>query len=137
MGLDRPAVQRYAEWLGGLLTADLGNSAAGFAAGGERPIWNEIDGKIYNTFVLAAVTTLFMVPLSLLLGVLAAVRAGRPLDHGISLGSLALVSRARVRGRLAADRRLLQLAGRAAARLARPARVRARSTIRRLSCCPC
>lgn len=92
MGLDRPAAQRYGEWLGGLLTADLGNSAAGFAAGGERPIWNEIDGKIYNTFVLAAVTTMFMIPLSLLLGVLAAVRAGRGLDHGISLGSLALVS---------------------------------------------
>lgn len=92
MGLDRPAPQRYAEWLGGLLIADLGNSAAGFAAGGDRPIWNEIDGKIFNTFVLAAVTTLLMVPLALLLGVLAAVRAGRSLDHGISLGSLALVS---------------------------------------------
>jgi peptide/nickel transport system permease protein len=92
MGLDQPAVERYADWLGGLLTGDLGNSAAGYALGGERPIWGEIDQKLSNTFVLAAVTTLFMVPLSLLLGTLAAVRAGRSLDHGISLSSLALIS---------------------------------------------
>jgi peptide/nickel transport system permease protein len=92
MGLDKPAVRRYGDWLGGLLTGDLGDSAAGFAAGGKRPIWNEINGKIGNSFVLATIVTLLMIPLSLLLGVLSAVRAGRTVDHGISLSSLALVS---------------------------------------------
>jgi peptide/nickel transport system permease protein len=92
MGLDEPATQRYGEWLGGLLTGDLGNSAAGYALGGERPIWGEIDQKLSNTFVLAAVTTLLMIPLSLLLGTLAAIRAGRPVDHGISVGALALIA---------------------------------------------
>ena len=92
MGLDRPAHERYLDWLGGLLTGDLGNSAAGYAAGGESPIWDEIAPKIGNSFTLAAVTTLLMIPLALVLGVLAAVRAGRPLDHVISVSSLAIIS---------------------------------------------
>src|SRR6185436_11664734 len=33
MGLDRPAPERYLDWLGGLLTGDLGNSSAGYAQG--------------------------------------------------------------------------------------------------------
>ena len=41
---------------------------------------------------LAAVTTLLMIPLALVLGVLAAVQAGRPLDHAISVSSLAIIS---------------------------------------------
>jgi peptide/nickel transport system permease protein len=92
MGLDRPAHERYLDWLGGILTGDLGNSAAGYAAGGELPIWDEIAPKIKNSFILAAVTALLMVPLALVLGVFAAMRAGRPVDHAISLTSLAIIS---------------------------------------------
>jgi peptide/nickel transport system permease protein len=92
MGLDRPVYERYLEWLGGLFTGDLGNSAAGYAAGGESPIWDEISPKIGNSFVLAGITALLMIPLSLVLGVLAAMRAGRTVDHAISLTSLAVIS---------------------------------------------
>jgi peptide/nickel transport system permease protein len=92
MGLDRPAYERYFDWLGGVLTGDLGNSAAGYAAGGELPIWDEIAPKIKNSFILGAVTALLMVPLALVLGVFAAMRAGRPVDHAISLTSLAIIS---------------------------------------------
>jgi peptide/nickel transport system permease protein len=38
------------------------------------------------------VTALLMVPLALVFGVLAAVRAGRPLDHAISVSSLAIIA---------------------------------------------
>jgi peptide/nickel transport system permease protein len=92
MGLDRPAVQRYGEWLGGLLTGDLGNSAAGFASGSKMPLWGQIKDKIANSFILAAIVTAFMIPLSLALGVVAATRAGRPVDHTISSSTLAVVS---------------------------------------------
>jgi peptide/nickel transport system permease protein len=92
MGLDRPAHERYLSWLGGLVTGDLGNSAAGYAAGGETPIWNEVAPKIGNSFILAGLTALVMIPLALLLGVLAAVRAGRGLDHAVSVSSLAIIS---------------------------------------------
>jgi peptide/nickel transport system permease protein len=92
MGLDRPAVERYFDWLGGLLTGDLGNSAAGYASGTESSIWEQISGKLSNSIVLAAITAAIMIPLSLVLGVVAAVRAGRPADHTISIASLALIS---------------------------------------------
>ncbi len=92
MGLDRPAAERYLDWLGGLVTGDLGNSAAGFAEGSTRPIWGEISGEVANSLALALVTALIMVPLAIALGVLSAVRAGRPTDHAVSLTSLAIVS---------------------------------------------
>jgi peptide/nickel transport system permease protein len=92
MGLDRPAYERYFDWLGGLVTGDLGNSAAGYAAGGEVPIWDEIRPKVVNSFVLAGITALIMIPLALVFGVLSAVRAGRPLDHTVSVSSLAVIS---------------------------------------------
>lgn len=92
MGLDRPAAARYLDWLGGLVRGDLGNSAAGFAEGSERPIWGEISGEVWNSLVLAAIAASILVPLSLVLGVAAAVRAGRATDHAISTGSLAMIS---------------------------------------------
>jgi peptide/nickel transport system permease protein len=92
MGLDQPAVERYFDWLGGLLTGDLGNSAAGYASGTESPIWEQISGKLSNSIVLAAITAAIMIPVSLVFGVAAAVRAGRPVDHTISIASLALIS---------------------------------------------
>jgi len=92
MGLDRPAAERYLDWLGGLVTGDLGNSAAGYAEGSVRPIWTEISGEIANSLVLALLAALVMVPVSLVFGVLAAVRAGRPTDHAVSAGSLAIIS---------------------------------------------
>jgi peptide/nickel transport system permease protein len=92
MGLDRPAVERYFDWLGGLVTGDLGNSAAGYAQGGELPIWDDVKDKLANSFILAAITTVLIVPLALLLGTLAALRAGRLTDHGISITSLAMSS---------------------------------------------
>ena len=46
MGLDRPAPERYLDWLGGLLTGDLGNSSAGYAQGGEISIWDDIKGPL-------------------------------------------------------------------------------------------
>ena len=92
MGLDEPAIERYFDWLGGLLTGDLGNSASGYAQGGEIPIWDKVEGKLANSFTLAAITTIVMVPLSLLFGVWAALRAGRAADQGISVTSLAVIS---------------------------------------------
>jgi peptide/nickel transport system permease protein len=92
MGLDRPAVERYGDWLGGLLTGDLGNSAAGYAQGTELSIWGDVKGNLWNSFALAAITAVLLVPLALLFGVLASLRAGRASDHGISLTSLAISS---------------------------------------------
>jgi peptide/nickel transport system permease protein len=87
LGLDRPASARYFSWLGGILHGDLGHSAAG-----DVPVWSLISGRLANSAILAGITVAFLVPLSLLLGILAATRAGRAADHAISATSLALIA---------------------------------------------
>jgi peptide/nickel transport system permease protein len=92
MGLDRSIPVRYADWLTGFVQGDLGNSAAGYAAGAALPIWPQIRPRLSASLWLAGLTALLMIPLSLLLGVVAARHAGRPLDVAISIISLAVIS---------------------------------------------
>jgi peptide/nickel transport system permease protein len=92
MGLDRPLVERYGDWVGGLLSGDLGNSAAGYAAGAEIPIWSLIGERIANTSILAAIAFALAVPISLALGVLAAIRAGSLADQAITVTSLGFIA---------------------------------------------
>jgi peptide/nickel transport system permease protein len=87
--LDKPASTEYADWMSGLAHGDFGDSAVGLAQGEKHaPVWPLISSPLKNSLILALVTALFMIPLSLFLGVLAAVNAGRPADHVISLGTL-------------------------------------------------
>jgi peptide/nickel transport system permease protein len=91
--LDRPAVRQYRDWLTGFVHGDLGNSAVGLAQGEKTaPIWGLISNPVKNSLILAAITALLMIPLSLGLGVLAALYAGRWIDNVVSLGSLAAIS---------------------------------------------
>lgn len=93
LGLDQSAVQRYVDWLGGFVTGDLGDSAAGLAAGAEHaPIADQIGEPIRNTLILAGITIALLVPLSLVLGVITAARAARPVDHAISTLTLVAIS---------------------------------------------
>jgi peptide/nickel transport system permease protein len=93
MHLDQPVVTRYLHWLGGFVHGNLGDSSVALAQGATHaPISHLISGPIKNSLILAALTALLMIPLSLGLGVLAAVRAGKPTDHVISLSSLAAIS---------------------------------------------
>jgi peptide/nickel transport system permease protein len=91
--LDRPAYEQYADWIKGLAHGDLGNSAVGMAQGAtSAPIWPLISDAVKNSVILAVITALLMIPLSLGLGVLAAVLRGRWLDHVISVASLAAIA---------------------------------------------
>jgi peptide/nickel transport system permease protein len=91
--LDRPAYKQYADWMEGLAHGDLGNSAVGMAQGAtSAPIWPLISDAVANSVILAVITALLMIPLSLGLGVLAAVLRGRWLDHAISISSLAAIA---------------------------------------------
>jgi peptide/nickel transport system permease protein len=92
MHLDRPAPQRYFDWLGGFLHGDLGQSAVALAQGQHTSVGTLISDPVKNSAILAGVAALLMIPLSLGLGALAAVRAGKPTDHLISLGSLVSIS---------------------------------------------
>ena len=92
MGLDRPAAERYLDWLGGLVTGDLGNSAAGSPRAAHGRSGARSPERSPTRSCSRSSTALIMVPLAIVLGVLAGIRAGRPTDHAVSLTSLAIVS---------------------------------------------
>lgn len=73
IGLDRPVLVRYAEWAGGVLKGDFGYSYAGLGSDiKKRSVIDLIQPRLYNTFVLAAVTASVAVSIALILGILAA-----------------------------------------------------------------
>jgi peptide/nickel transport system permease protein len=87
MGLDRPALERYFSWIGGMVQGDMGQSVAT-----GRPIGSLMEDRVYNTFLLAGMTALVAVPLALLLGILSVIYPEGILDRGISMSSLVLIS---------------------------------------------
>jgi peptide/nickel transport system permease protein len=93
LGFNKPILDRYVSWLGGVVHGDLGNSAAVIAQGASRaPVWPIIRGPLADTTILAVVTIILLIPLSLLLGVIAGTQAGRWPDYLVSLVTLVLVS---------------------------------------------
>ncbi|MBL6849147.1 MAG: ABC transporter permease [Planktomarina temperata] len=87
MGLNRPAIVRYGEWLGGMVQGDLGTSLAT-----KRPVADMIESRMWNTLRLALLAAAFSIPLALGLGLWAAMRAGGPLDKSLAMGTLALIA---------------------------------------------
>jgi peptide/nickel transport system permease protein len=92
MQLDRPAAARYADWLGGFLHGDLGLSAVSLAQGQHEPVWQQISGPLKNSAILAAIAALFMIPLSIGLGVIGPIFPGKAIDHAISILSLGAIA---------------------------------------------
>ena len=72
IGIDRPAAVRYVEWIGNILTGDFGYSYAGLGGTIKRSVSDVIAPRLFNTFFLAIMTAIVAVPLSLFLGVMAA-----------------------------------------------------------------
>jgi peptide/nickel transport system permease protein len=76
LGLDRPAFIRYFEWVGGALVGNFGQSFAGAGSGwgatDVRLVSTVIAPRLYNTFFLAAMTTVIAVPIALALGLMCA-----------------------------------------------------------------
>jgi len=87
MGLNRPALVRYLDWLNGLLTGDLGTSLAT-----KRPVADMIESRLWNTVRLALLAAAISVPLSLSLGLWAAMRAGGRIDKTLAVSTLALIA---------------------------------------------
>jgi peptide/nickel transport system permease protein len=87
MGLDRPVLVRYVEYLGKLLAGDLGYSNAF-----KIPVAQIIFDRLLNTALLAAIAFVIIVPLSMLLGIAAGMREGSPLDRSILIFSTIVAS---------------------------------------------
>lgn len=94
VGLDRSPVVRYVEWVGGVLRGDFGESyaSAGSLAGHRRLVSEMIEPRLLNTLFLASVAALIAVPLSLFLGVLAALYRNSIFDRAVNIVSLTSIS---------------------------------------------
>ena len=95
LGLDRPPVERYFMWAGNVLTGDLGNSFSGRNASGvdrSRDVWNLIQPRLANTLFLASMAALVAVPLSLALGITAALYRNSIYDRVINATTLTTIS---------------------------------------------
>jgi peptide/nickel transport system permease protein len=80
LGLNDPPYVRYFRWLGHFVQGEFGHSAVLL----DTNLNDYIRDRIFNTFILATATFILMVPISLALGVLAAIRRGKLLDHIVS-----------------------------------------------------
>ncbi|MBB4232538.1 ABC transporter permease [Rhizobium mongolense] len=79
LGIDQPALIRFGEWAGALLHGELGTSLSR-----ERPVTEVIAPQLRNTILLAVLAALVAIPVSIVLGILAAVRRGSTFDLGVS-----------------------------------------------------
>jgi len=92
LNLDDSIVSRYLDWLGGMVTGDLGNSMASLAQGQVVPVSDTIGTPLLNSLLLAALTILVFIPICLVLAIIASLRAGRKADQVISASTLAVAS---------------------------------------------
>ncbi|WP_449255349.1 ABC transporter permease [Bosea sp. (in: a-proteobacteria)] len=87
LGLNRPIIVQYSDWLGGILRGDWGTS---LAIG--QPVLDLTLTALARSAVLAAVALILVTIVAIPLGVLAADRQGRPTDVAVSVGSYVGVS---------------------------------------------
>jgi len=87
LGIDRPVHIRYVEWLGNILQGDMGTSLAN-----DREVSEQIGKRLGNTLYLAVTTSIFAVPIGILLGVIAALYRNSFIDHTISTTTLSTIA---------------------------------------------
>ena len=87
LGLNRPAGERYIQWLGAALQGDFGKSLAN-----GRPIAELVNNRMANTLILAALAAVVCMPISLGLGILAALYRDKAFDRGINVVALTAIS---------------------------------------------
>ena len=92
LGLDRPATVRYFEWIGKAVQGDFGSSYSGLSGSMKRDVSATIAPRLYNTFFLAAMAAIIAVPLSLLLGAMAALYRNSWFDRIVNSVTLTTIA---------------------------------------------
>lgn len=87
LGIDRPILEQYGKWIGGLSRGDLG-----FAYVSERPAIEEIAPRIPISGKLAGMALFFAVLLGVPFGVISAVKQNSGLDYFLRVLSLSGLS---------------------------------------------
>jgi peptide/nickel transport system permease protein len=87
LGVDRPLLTQYLDWAGGVLQGDLGMSLQR-----QVPAWDLLRPAIVNSAKLAALAFVLCIPLSILGGVIAALRYGKGTDKSITIAGISLAA---------------------------------------------
>lgn len=87
LGMDRPLLVRYADWLASSVRLDFGDS---YVTG--KPVWELLGPALLNTLKLTLVSAAFIIALSIALGVACALREGKALDLSVRGVSFLLTS---------------------------------------------
>jgi peptide/nickel transport system permease protein len=85
--LNESVISQYTHWFGGILTGDLGNSAAT-----QQPVSQLLSDRVGNSAFLVIVSSLIAIPLSIVIGVWMAMKRDRPADHISSTITLILAA---------------------------------------------
>jgi peptide/nickel transport system permease protein len=86
LGLNDPAPTQYLRWLGNFVTGNWGMSYST-----RTDILPQVLQRLRNSLMLAAVTLVIAIPVSVALGVIAGLNENKAVDNVISVGSLAVV----------------------------------------------
>lgn len=92
LGLDRPAMVRYFEWIFGVLRGDFGYSFSSATSAQLRPVADMIGPRLQNTFFLALTTAAVAVPVAIAFGVIAALYRNRLPDRAINAVTLTAIA---------------------------------------------
>jgi peptide/nickel transport system permease protein len=87
VGADRPVLVQYGDWIWSFVRGDMGQSMQY-----QVPVWSLLQDSLVNSLKLAAEAFVLVVPLSILGGVVAALRRGRLADRGITITGLSLTA---------------------------------------------
>jgi peptide/nickel transport system permease protein len=87
LGVDRPLYVQYLDWVSKFVRGDLGMSLEY-----QVPVASLLGPSLVNSLKLAAVAFVLVVPLSIIGGVIAALRRGRLTDRVITLTGLSLTA---------------------------------------------
>jgi peptide/nickel transport system permease protein len=81
LGLDKPVVTQYVDWLKGFVTGDLGHSLTG----SQEPVSTLIGPEVKNSAFLMLISALISIPLAIAIGAVAARRRDKAFDHVSSM----------------------------------------------------
>jgi len=86
-GFNRPFLTRYTEWIVGSVQGDMGWSRTA-----RKPVSEVVSERLGYTGILMFWVMITMVPMALIIGVLAGMKEGSPLDRGLSVASITSTS---------------------------------------------
>lgn len=100
LGLNKNPVARYFDWFTGVITGDFGTSFAqanfssfvGSDTGDVQSVASQLAPRFKNTLFLASVAAVISIPLSLVLGILAALYRNSAYDRFVNIATLSSIS---------------------------------------------